>query len=149
MAACAQDIKPGDLQRVAVLGAGAFGQVCSAFCTRRARRMRHRLRDCLTFACHDAGGCLAPLSDILNGESHRGILRFKQSCFGSEALGTSHACKQSAHHSTRLPVRHKQAELPQVMLVKHAGKYYALKTLHKAQIIDMGLHVRPAPHASV
>ena len=44
---------------------------------------------------------------------------------------------------------HRHAELPQVMLVKHAGKYYALKTLHKAQIIEMGLHVSPAPHVSV
>ena len=30
----------------------------------------------------------------------------------------------------------------QVVLVKHDGKYYALKTLLKQQIIDMGLHVR-------
>ncbi len=33
----------------------------------------------------------------------------------------------------------------QVMLVKHAGRHYALKTLHKAQIIEMGLQARPAP----
>jgi hypothetical protein len=31
----------------------------------------------------------------------------------------------------------------QVMLVKHEGKYLALKTLSKQQIMDMGLHVRP------
>lgn len=30
----------------------------------------------------------------------------------------------------------------QVMLVKHEGKYLALKTLSKPQIIEMGLQVR-------
>jgi len=29
--------------------------------------------------------------------------------------------------------------------VKHAGRHYALKTLHKAQIMEMGLQARPAP----
>jgi len=31
------------------------------------------------------------------------------------------------------------------MLVKHAGRHYALKTLHKAQIMEMGLQARPTP----
>ena len=33
----------------------------------------------------------------------------------------------------------------QVMLVKHEGKYMALKTLSKQQIVEMGLQVHHAP----
>jgi hypothetical protein len=40
----AQDIRPGDLQRVAVLGAGAFGQV-STLCCPRAWCSGGRLHD--------------------------------------------------------------------------------------------------------